>query len=438
MTRKSKLSPRQCVASGVNRLDSLLNGLTSGDNVLWQDDSGSLASTFSLNFIRSSLALDKPVICVNFDKSPAKLLEMLNPPQPPRSLTILDCFSCGKGADSPLTPKLHHEVADLPCRIVRVDEPRRIDGVLDVLFDTYADLNDDTRLVFESITGMQELWGSEENVIGFCAHSCLRLTELGSTAYWIMRKKAHSPHLRSQVSRTAQIVIDLEIRRGTSSLTIVKALDRDQAILHKPYAYWTKDFSVSFDEANKTTGRLDLGLRLKEFRTRSGLSQTEVARLVGVTPSTISQIENNLIYPSVPALLKIAEVLGVDISSFFDDKSDRRKRVVFPPSEGAAIQPSDFPRGSISMTLFPPLDSDFRAEPCIVEIPPRQVLSSHFFVHKGEELGYLLSGELQVEIDRETYTAAAGDCIYLRSEIPGRWKNNGDIPAKLLWVRVRP
>jgi transcriptional regulator with XRE-family HTH domain len=132
------------------------------------------------------------------------------------------------------------------------------------------------------------------------------------------------------VSLIAQVVIDLEIRRGTSSLTIVKAQDRDQGILHKPYAYWTRDFSVSFDEANKTTGRLDLGLRLKEFRTRSGLSQTEVARLVGVTPSTISQVENNLIYPSVPALLKIAEVLGVDISSFFDDKSDREKRVVFP------------------------------------------------------------------------------------------------------------
>ena len=54
---------------------------------------------------------------------------------------------------------------------------------------------------------------------------------------------------------------------------------------------------------------IDLGLRLKEFRLRRGLSQTELAKLVGVTPSTISQVESNLIYPSLPALMKMAEAL---------------------------------------------------------------------------------------------------------------------------------
>ena len=39
------------VSSGVSQLDRQLGGLFIGDNVVWYDDAGSLASIFSLNFI---------------------------------------------------------------------------------------------------------------------------------------------------------------------------------------------------------------------------------------------------------------------------------------------------------------------------------------------------------------------------------------------------
>ena len=42
------------VSSGVSQLDRQLGGLFIGDNVVWYDDAGSLASLFCLNFIRES------------------------------------------------------------------------------------------------------------------------------------------------------------------------------------------------------------------------------------------------------------------------------------------------------------------------------------------------------------------------------------------------
>ena len=42
------------VASGVDQLDFILEGLFIGDNVVWYDDAGSLASVFCLNFIQIS------------------------------------------------------------------------------------------------------------------------------------------------------------------------------------------------------------------------------------------------------------------------------------------------------------------------------------------------------------------------------------------------
>lgn len=58
------------MASGVSRLDLLLDGLYIGDNVVWHDDAGSLALVFCLNFLQASEAQNKPFIYVSFDRSP--------------------------------------------------------------------------------------------------------------------------------------------------------------------------------------------------------------------------------------------------------------------------------------------------------------------------------------------------------------------------------
>ncbi len=432
------MADRLSISSGVNELDRLLGGLFIGDNVVWHDDSGSLASVFCHNFIQSSRRENKAIIYVSFDRSPRNLLEKLGPLAQNPSLIILDCFTSGKGASSSTFLKFYDDVdPQWPCRIQRVEDPRDIGHFMDILYGIHGSLQGDVRLVFESITGMQELWGGEDHILNFYSHSCPRLYELNTIAYWVMEKKAHSTRLRAQIGQIAQVVIELGIKRGTTSLTILKAEQRDMDNLHQPHIYWTKDLCVAFDEENRSKGVIDLGLRLKELRTKRGISQTELARLVGVTPSTISQVESNLIYPSIPALLKMAEVLSIDISSFFQEKAEMRKRIVFPASEGPEGRISEFPEGSIYAKLLIPIDFESKAEPVLIEIPPDSTLPSHFFAHKGEEFGYLVSGNLQVEVEKGAYDMHSGDLIYLTSEIPSRWKNPGPGAAKLLWVKIK-
>jgi transcriptional regulator with XRE-family HTH domain len=183
-------------------------------------------------------------------------------------------------------------------------------------------------------------------------------------------------------------------------------------------------------------GRFNLGARLKGLRTKRGLSQSELAKLVGVTPSTISQVESSLIYPSLPALLKMTEVLAVEMSSFFQESEDVPNRVVFP-SEGAVhIKLPNLPEDSIQVGLLTPVDLEPRAEPYLIEIPPKKTLPTHFFIHKGEEIGYLLSGKLQLKLEKAVYTVRANDVIYLTHEIPSQWKNPGPNPARLLWMKI--
>lgn len=426
------------VASGVNELDRLLGGLYIGDNVVWHDDAGSLAPVFCLNFIQASQMQNKPLIYVSFDRSPRNLLEKLGPLAENQALTILDCFTFGKGAGSDVFLKFFDEKkAEWSCQIIQVDEPRRVEAVTDAFYGVHSTMEGDVRFVFESLTGMQELWGGEEHIINFYTHSCPRLYELNTIAYWIMEKRAHSPRLRAQINQIAQVAIDLSVRRGTTSLTILKAEKRDLDNLNKPYNYWSKDLNVTFDTEKRVTGRIDLGMRLKELRNKRGLSQTELAKLVGVTPSTISQVESDLIYPSLPALLKMAEVLSVDVSSFFQESEDVTHRVIFPAAEAVDIKFPDLPGESIYAKLLTPVDLEPKAEPYLIEIPPGKNLPSHFFIHKGDEVGYLLTGKLQLKLQKAVYTVRAGDIIYLTSEMPSQWKNPGTGVARLLWLKIK-
>jgi transcriptional regulator with XRE-family HTH domain/KaiC/GvpD/RAD55 family RecA-like ATPase len=432
------ISEKQRVASGLKHLDLLLGGLFIGDNVLWHDDAGSLAAVFCLNFIQVSQALQKPLIYVSFDRSPKNLLEKLGPLADYPQMTILDCFTQGKGAGSPIFLRFYEDAdRDFPGDIELLDNPRDQDVFMEALYNLHATLEGDVRFIFESITGMQELWGSEDSLLHFYSHSCPRLYELNTIAYWILEKHAHSQRFRAQINQIAQVAIELSIKRGTTYLTVLKAENRHVDSHHKPHKFWTKDLTVTFDTQKHVPGRVDLGLRLKYFRTRRGLSQTELAKLVGVTPSTISQVESNLIYPSLPALMKLSEVLSVDVTSFFQDQEGARQRIIFPSVEATDVKLPDLPEDSVSAKMLSPPDVELKAEPYLVEIPPRGSLSSHFFIHKGEEFGYLLSGRLQVRVGKAVYSLRAGDVIYLTSEMPAEWKNPSPTAARLLWVKVK-
>jgi transcriptional regulator with XRE-family HTH domain len=416
----------------------LLGGVFIGDNVLWHDDAGSLAAVFCLNFIQVSQVLKKPLIYVSYDRSPKNLLEKLGPLAEYPQMTILDCFTHGKGAGSRIFLRFYEDQETaLPCRIMRLEDPRDQQHFMEALYNLHASLEGDVRFIFESITGMQEMWGSEDSLLQFYSHSCPRLYELNTIAYWILEKHAHSQRFRAQINQIAQVAIELSIKRGTTYLTVLKAENRHMDSHHKPHKFWTKDLTVTFDSQKHLPGRVDLGLRLKYFRTRRGLSQTELAKLVGVTPSTISQVESNLIYPSLPALMKLSEVLSVDVTSFFQDQEGGPQRIIFPSVEATEVKLPDLPGEAVSAKLLSPVDVELKAEPYLVEIPPRGSLSSHFFIHKGEECGYLLSGRLQVRVGKAVYSLRAGDVIYLTSEMPAEWKNPSPVAARLLWIKVK-
>lgn len=61
---------------------------------------------------------------------------------------------------------------------------------------------------------------------------------------------------------------------------------------------------------------------LKEYRSKLGVNQQEMGRLVGTSRQTISQIERGDYSPSVTLALKIAKICGVKVEDIFDYQED--------------------------------------------------------------------------------------------------------------------
>lgn len=60
-----------------------------------------------------------------------------------------------------------------------------------------------------------------------------------------------------------------------------------------------------------------LGVRLKDVRTKAGLTQAELAELVGVSRKTINTVENGVFVPSTLLALKLAVALKTKVEALF-------------------------------------------------------------------------------------------------------------------------
>lgn len=61
----------------------------------------------------------------------------------------------------------------------------------------------------------------------------------------------------------------------------------------------------------------NIGSRIRELREGNNWTQEELAIRAGIQRSSISRIENNAMFPSIPVLVRIANAFDLSLSGFF-------------------------------------------------------------------------------------------------------------------------
>lgn len=430
---------REDVSTGMDQLDRLLGHLTLGDNVIFYDASGKQSWPFLLRFIQASSKLRLPLIYVTFDISPKDLLSALGPLSPRSGLTIFDCFTWGEGKGSDLCLESCKEVRDAYAgRLVSVEEPWKATLVRKALWKTFNSFKGEVRLVFDSLTGMQRLWKTEKAVFTFYKETCPKLLERDTVSYWIVKGDFPSPPIRSELNQIAQIAINLSVKRGKDFLTPLKTSERGTPDLGREHRYAIDEHDrLVFPRRWQQVNEIDLPGRIREARTMRGMTQRELARQLGVSASTVSQAESNMILPSLHTLLKMAQVLAVEPSFFFQKTATPKHPLVLSPHNAREMELPLVPAGSAVVRNITPVGDKCSTDIYAIEIPPRGQVTNHFLQHKGEEIGCLLSGTLEFAVDGTRHRVNPGEIVHLTSNVPDEWRNVGSSVAKLLWIRIK-
>lgn len=79
---------------------------------------------------------------------------------------------------------------------------------------------------------------------------------------------------------------------------------------------------------------MGIGKRIKEARERSGLTQKELGELLGITPSAVTNYENETSHPKEPIMYKLFSALHVDANFLFQDEMNETKSSPAPANAG--------------------------------------------------------------------------------------------------------
>ncbi|MFC4424307.1 cupin domain-containing protein [Cupriavidus pampae] len=180
-----------------------------------------------------------------------------------------------------------------------------------------------------------------------------------------------------------------------------------------------------------------IGGRLKHARLNRRLSLRQLAEKVGCTESFLSKVENNKVRPSLPMIHKIAVNLGISVASLFSEEPDSAGAVTVMTAGKRQILRTEHSRAGsgVALETLVPNHLCTLLEANIHHIPVG-TSSQGFLEHQGEEMGYVLEGELELNVDGQLTIVKAGDSFFFLSHLAHGYKNIGTVEARVLWVNT--
>ena len=274
-------------------------------------------------------------------------------------------------------------------------------------------------LLFDPMEAMIARWGAE--VAGrFFAHCCPQLLEIGAIAYWSVPSGELYPSLRRTIEEVTQCVLVV----GHSRLRVAKAEGRAPGIEGSVFRYRAVDGLPALTPAPIAAR---VGAALRAARSQRHLTQSDLARLAGVSPSAISQAERGQRGLSLETLLDLTSKLGMTVDELL------RGDVV----AGYRLGRRHHPRTRRAETGNHPLplldDPAAGLRSYLIHLPPRESGTPHV-AHKGIELIAVANGLVQVVLANGRPVLRRGEVLLIEATTVESWRNLGPEEASLFWI----
>lgn len=170
-----------------------------------------------------------------------------------------------------------------------------------------------------------------------------------------------------------------------------------------------------------------LARNLKKCRGERGFTLDALAARAGVSRGMIIQIEQARTNPSVGTTVKLADALGVSITTLLDHEPTPRVHVVLP---GQAVRMWSTEGGSGSDML---LGDDRRGplEMWAYRLEPGEGTASDPHPAGTVEMMHVTAGALTLLVDGQEYAVPAGGAVSFEANAPHAYRNDGPVPMEM-------
>lgn len=178
---------------------------------------------------------------------------------------------------------------------------------------------------------------------------------------------------------------------------------------------------------NFLIGSQSMGGTIRLRRKAVGKSLKEVSEETGLSIAFLSQLERDISSPSLASLRMVAKALNASAQDFIGEMAEpspvsrrvTRRHYAAAPTAPEYERLSDEFLGSTLSSV-------------IIHVPSGY--QSQLMTHEGEEIMYVLAGEIICEVNGEMQTLGEGDSIHFSSHVPHRTQNTSASTARVMWV----
>lgn len=181
------------------------------------------------------------------------------------------------------------------------------------------------------------------------------------------------------------------------------------------------------ENAPKRASAPKLGKLIRKRRSQLNLTLQELCKDAGLSAGYLSQVERDKAVPTLATLAQIAQTLDVGLDYF----------VSTPKPADAFSQAHNRPQFSFagSSIVYEAISADYPSSELssyILHVPP--AYASETVSHEGEELVFILDGEIEQKLGGEVFQMKPGDSLHYDGSTPHAWANRTTKPARILWT----
>ncbi len=180
-----------------------------------------------------------------------------------------------------------------------------------------------------------------------------------------------------------------------------------------------------------------VGRQMRDLRKARGLTLKALSAKSKLSIGLLSQMERGISTPSIRSLHALSRALDVPPNWFFHtdaDKSSDERGIVVRRGGGRVMS---FASDGFRKELVTP-DLSGALEGVLVTIDPGGSSGDEPYNHPGEELGFVILGQLDLWVDDRRFRLGPGDCFRFASMRMHRFANPGPTETRVLWVVTPP